>query len=155
MTGPQIPQGTTALAEYVKGLTGQVENLAGEASRLRTYGHRNRLFIVVDIILTVGLSFAGYLAVRATEAANSATAAQMALCQAGNVARAQQTGLWEYVIHLSPPPKTAQGRLIVARFEHHLRVTFRPRDCARLGQPGGPATSAPRPSPSAIPGGRR
>lgn len=58
---------------------------------------------------------------------NAVTVAE--LCQAGNEFRGQQAGLWAYLIHLSPPPKTAQGRMLLARFEHHLRVELAPRNC--------------------------
>lgn len=60
----------------------------------------------------------------------SATVAQ--LCQAGNEFRAEQAGLWEYILHLSGPPKTARQKHIDAVFVHHLTVVFRPRNCRAL-----------------------
>lgn len=64
---------------------------------------------------------------------NAATLTE--LCQAGNEFRAQQIGTWNYVIQLSGPPKTQQGRAVLAKFEHHLRVQLAPRDCSNLKAP--------------------
>lgn len=64
-------------------------------------------------------------------------ASQLALCQAGNVVRAQQTGLWDYIISLPPakgsPPPTAQQEQRVAAFRAYLGKVFAPRDCSHLG----------------------
>jgi hypothetical protein len=69
---------------------------------------------------------------RQTGAVRKTAASQIALCQAGNVSRAQQIDLWEFVIRISGPSKTAAGRRVTAQFEQHLHAVFAPRDCARL-----------------------
>lgn len=75
--------------------------------------------------------------VRAADArAARATATVTELCQSGNQARAETVGLWDYIIRLSPPPKTAQQRAVLAEFERHLRAVFAPHDCAALLRPG-------------------
>lgn len=115
-------------------LTDALAKTAAEVSALRRYGRHNRWFIAFDIVLTVLLTLSGGIAVHAVQTATRADSAQLALCRAGNTARAQQAELWDYLISLSKPPRTAQGRRLVGEFEHHLRVVFAPRDCARLGQ---------------------
>lgn len=117
-----------------QGLTDAVTALAGEVENLRRYGHHNRTFIIVDILLTILLSGVGGLAVHAVQSAGQANTAQHALCEAGNEARAQQIGLWEYLIRRSPPPATAQARKNLVLFEQHLHIVFAPRDCTALGR---------------------
>ena len=65
-----------------------------EITRLRKFGKHNRAFILVDVALTILLTVFGYLSVHATQSADSAKSAQLALCQAANTARAQQITLW-------------------------------------------------------------
>ena len=86
--------------------------------------HGGAIYLTCLVLAGTGASY--YLAIH-----NAASVTQ--LCQAGNEARAQQIGLWNYLIHLSGPPKTAEGRAVLARFEQHLRVVFRPRNCGALG----------------------
>ena len=117
-----------------KNLTGAVTGLAGEVKRLRNYGRFNRKFILFDIALTILLAGVGAVSVHATQTASHASSAQLALCKSGNEARAQQIGLWDYLIKLSPPPPTAQARERLAKFEHHLNVIFAPRNCSHLGK---------------------
>jgi len=76
----------------------------------------------------------------AVQKAESASAAQMALCRSGNEARAQQVGLWQYIITISQPPphETAaqeRARLAALRsFNAYLHRVFAPRNCAALGK---------------------
>ena len=60
------------------------------------------------------------------------TASNANLCRSGNVSRAQQVQLWDYVIRLSPPPKDAAGQAKVAAFRNHLAAIFAPRNCANV-----------------------
>ena len=69
----------------------------------------------------------------AAQKAETAAASQLALCRATNTARAEQAGLWEYIIRLSGP-RTARERAVRAQFTAHLHVIFAPRDCAALGK---------------------
>ena len=72
-------------------------------------------------------------AAQAKAEAASARAEQLALCRAGNEARAEQVNLWEFVIRLSPA-RSARQRAVQAEFVHHLHAIFAPRDCAALGR---------------------
>ena len=72
----------------------------------------------------------------AAQQAAAASAGQVALCRAGNTARAEQVALWTFIIRLSKRPRSAQQRQVIAEFEHHLRIVFAPRSCA-LPRPGG------------------
>ena len=123
--------GPEALAR-AQGLTDALTEMAAEVRRLRTYGRRNRAFVIVVIALSLAIILAGGIAVHATGEAETAVSAQLALCQSSNVARAQQVSLWEFLIHLGAPPRTAKGRMRVSEFEHHLYVVFAKRDCAAL-----------------------
>ena len=124
--------------ETAKDLTGALTVMAAEVKRLRTYGKRNRWFIVFDVLLTIGLAAAGALSVHAAQAANSVSASNRALCQSSNVARAQQVDLWDFVLSLpSGKPQTAQQKKNVTAFRHHLDAIFAPRDCSHIG-PGNP-----------------
>lgn len=120
-----------------KDLTEALGVMAAEVRRLRTYGRRNRWFIVFDILLTVALSGVGAVSVHAVQSADSARASQAALCEAGNVARAQQVQLWGFVLSLSAPakgspPQTAAQKARVAAFKAYLARDFAPRNCAAL-----------------------
>jgi hypothetical protein len=126
-----------------KSLTDALNDMAVEVKGLRAYGRRNRKWIVFDIAVTVALAVISFIAVHAGESAHNAQVAAVAakaaakvaeqdnrnLCESSNVARAQAAGLWGYIIHLSPPPATAQARARLAAFEHHLAVVYAPRDC--------------------------
>lgn len=93
----------------------------------------------------------------AAQKAARADSAQQALCLSSNTARANEVDLWEFLIALGQPPKTAQGRRVLAQFVHHLHTVFAPRDCAHLGQSARaparrPATEPAPPGPSASTG---
>lgn len=129
MTPPDREAITTA-QDLSKSLTA----MAAEVKRLRTYGRRNRLFVLVDIALTAAVFLAGGIGIHAADQAATADSAQLALCRSSNVSRAQQVELWDYLLSLAQPPKTKQGRELIAKFEHHLHVVFAPRDCSSLGR---------------------
>lgn len=120
--------------DTAQGLIGVVRGLTAEVKHLRRYGRTNRKFVLIDIALTLAVFLAGGLAVRATQSASDANSAQLALCQSSNVARHQQIDLWDFLIHLSGPPRTAKGRKLIGAFEHHLEVVYAPRNCAALGK---------------------
>lgn len=97
---------------------------------------RHRRLIAGAAILIVWFGSIGgayYLA-----AHNAASVVQ--LCQAGNDARAQQIGLWTYILGISKPPayQTAAQRRqhdqVVAKFEAHLHHVFAPRNCQHPGR---------------------
>ena len=95
-----------------------------------------RAVVVLFLINSALIAIAYPLLSHAVEQASGAKAAQVALCRSANTARANEVDLWEFLIHLSRPPKTRHGREVLTRFEHHLHTVFRARDCARLGGSG-------------------
>jgi hypothetical protein len=127
-------------------LGASIDGMSAELGRLRKYGRHNRWFVVVDVVLTVVLALTGGLAVHSAQVASQASKAQLALCQAGNVARAQQIVLWDHLLSVAkaPPHETAAQReqrlKTVGAFRAYVHRVFRSRDCSKLGQPGGPAT---------------
>jgi hypothetical protein len=90
------------------------------------------LFISHDVRAS---SAAAQKAAVAAQKAARADTAQLALCQSSNTARANEIDLWDFLIRLSQPPRTARGRKVLAEFVSHLNTVFAPRDCAHLGQP--------------------
>jgi hypothetical protein len=148
-----------AAGGLTEALTAMTEQLAavdkGSQQRdasLKTYGRRNRLFIVADVVMTVVATVAVGISVhassQASHAAASAAAAAAATsavhasnisaCQAGNVTRAQQAQLWAYVISLVKPPPDAtplerrQARRVKGGLQAHVRNSTSPRNCAAL-----------------------
>jgi hypothetical protein len=134
VTEPQPDPVATA-----QGLTKALTDVAAEVQQLRKYGRRNRLFIVFDVLLTVLLTGVGFIAVHAGSQASQASSAQLALCEAGNVARAQQVKLWTHLLDLpapkGAPPKTPAQVKQAAEFRVYLHQVFASRDCAALGKP--------------------
>lgn len=128
-----------------KSLTGALKDMTGELARLRRYGVRNRqmiwgliVSIALDLILTAFIAVTAIQAHEASAAAASAKFAESALCQAGNVARAQQVQLWDHLLTLPPakgaPPRTAAQEAEAAAFGRYVRSVFASRDCAALGR---------------------
>jgi hypothetical protein len=115
-------------------LAASLNAMAAEVKRLRTYGRTNRRFVLVDIVLSLAIFVAGGIGVHAAQTAGNANDAQLALCRSGNVSRAQQIGIWEFVINISGPARTAREKKIRATFLHHLHAVYAPRNCAMLGQ---------------------
>ena len=75
--------------------------------------------------------------VRAAEAASARSAASIVqLCQAGNVARAQQLQLWEHLVAIAvPPPHETRGQMrrrlaTTQAFLVYVGKVFAPRNCA-------------------------
>lgn len=64
-------------------------------------------------------------------------------CQSGNMSRSQQAGLWDYVLTLLTPPRTATAQqkqgaaLVIGKLRRRVGQTFTPRDCTALYQQKG------------------
>jgi hypothetical protein len=141
---------TSEAITTAKTLSDRLEGMRAELAKVNQYSRRTRhmmvgltLSLVLDIILTIVVSLIAVQAHSASQSAGHAFASNQALCQASNTARAQQVGLWTYLIDLSlasnPKPVTAaqkaqqaKSAALLARFERHLKVVFAPRDCAHL-----------------------
>lgn len=143
----QTPEPTTLQATLaaVEDLAGRVTTLTAEVVRLRSYGRRNRAFIVIDIVLTIRFAFATYVAVDASAAAsrNGVTIAQLhqaqlAGCVAGNQTREQEIALWTHLAKIaSPSPHLTKAQIAankheVAQLLAYIRMTFAARDCKSL-----------------------
>ena len=129
--------------------------LATEVRRLGSYGRRNRLYILFDVLLTVALGVSSFIAVHASESAHTAQAAAVAaraaavvaaqnnrnLCESSNVARAQSIELWDYLLAMpqakGTPPPSAQQEKRVAAFRAFLDKVYQPRNCVHVS-PGNP-----------------
>ena len=119
-----------------------------EETRLRRYGRLNRMFILVDIALTVLLAGVGALSAHAVSQSSAASTlaqqnhtAQIVTCQAGNQAREQNEQLWTFLINLSVaqparPGETAAekaaGERLIRLLRGKVSATFAPRDCQKL-----------------------
>ena len=138
-----------------QGLTAALNDMAAEVKRLRTYGRRNRTYIVFDVLLTVALGVSSFVAVHASQSAHDAQTAAAAaraavqvaeqdnrnLCLSSNVARAQSIELWDYLLALpaakGTPPPSAQQKKRVAEFRAFLDKVYAARDCTHVS-PGNP-----------------
>jgi hypothetical protein len=133
--------------DAAQNLTKGMKSLADEVKRLRTYGHHNRWFVLVDIGLTVLLTVFGYLSVHAdTQARNAAASAAaqhaslISACGSGNQTRAEQVQLWTHLYdqaltthHLTAAQKAADERLIA--YIHHV---FAQKNCRAVYSTSGP-----------------
>lgn len=103
--------------------------------------HATRLALTIAAFCILVASSIGINFFMTRHAIDSASAAhqialanrqyQLALCDAGNVARAQQIQLWQYIVKISPA-KTPQEQQKTADFEAYLLTVFAPRDCNHL-----------------------
>jgi len=132
-------------------LTGALEGMTAQLAALDAYGHRSRrmiwgliVSITLDLILTAGIAVTAIQAHNADTSASAARAVaavaqqdNRALCEASNVSRAQQLGLWDYLFSLAGKPATARTAKLDAEFLHHVAVVFAPRDCSHVS-PGKP-----------------
>ena len=143
------------LTDALNGLTGRLEEvradsedrdqqLAERDAQLSRYGQRNRHLIWVtivslalDVLLTAALAVVAVQANHASGAASAVAQSDRNLCLSGNVARAQQVSLWNYVLTISQQPASSAERARVAEFRTHLHKLFAPRDCAHIN-PGSP-----------------
>lgn len=143
MSQPDSPRDAVQAAI---GLTKAVDALAGKVEALAAYGHRNRrmiwgliISIILDLALTVVVAVFAVQAHDANTAARVASQSELALCRAGNVARAQQVKLWTHLLSLPPapgsPPRSKAQQQEIAAFGAYVQSIFRARDCAHLGKP--------------------
>ena len=146
---PPDPANPLATAQW---LGAQLVRLSGEIKKLRAYGKRNRLYIALDVLLTIVATGATVVALHALGSASSAnshaasaaasaaaaTAAEQALhtaqvsgCESGNLSRAGELAVWDYLLKASKPTSAKQAAQLAA-FDQFLKTTFAPRDCAAV-----------------------
>lgn len=115
--------------------------------------------VIFDVMLSVGLGLvalnahdASVRASNATSVASQTKQSQLAVCTAGNSARAGQVELWDYVLtllNLGNANQTPAQKAYLTAFQNYVDRLFAARDCEHLG-----ATS-PSPTPPPIPTVRR
>lgn len=142
MTEPNTP--ARALAAVLAALDetkNELRAAQGEMVRLRKYGRRNRLYIVIDIILTVLLSAVGGVSVHAVQSAGQANqfasqlhANNVTACEAGNIRSVKQQRALDAILS-QVPPQTAAARAIVSRDIGFIMAGWAPRDCAKAYPP--------------------
>jgi hypothetical protein len=133
-------RGLTEALNRMSGQLAQVQASSEERDEaLAVYGRTNRRMIrglivsvVLDVILTFAVGVVGVAAHNNAVTIQRTSASNLALCQAGNVARHQQIDLWDFLLGLGKPPQTAQERKTVTEFKAHLADIYAPRDCAHL-----------------------
>jgi hypothetical protein len=138
------------LTDALNRLTGRLEEVRADSedrdkqlterdAQLSRYGRRNRhliwvtiISLALDLLLTAALTVVAVQAHRASGAATAVAASDRNLCLSGNVSRAQQVNLWNYVLTLSQHPGSPAEQARVADFKAHLHKLFAPRDCAHV-----------------------
>lgn len=118
----------------VRDLVTELEATRTEVAALRRSGRRTLKFVLFDVLITLGVFAAGAIGINAASSASHADSAQLALCQSSNVARAQQIGIWTFLLGLGSPPRTAHEKQVVGEFLDHLHKVYAPRNCAMLGE---------------------
>jgi len=115
--------------------------LSGEIRALRTYGRRNRNYILalaVSLILDIALSIVvAFVAVTASEASNQADQnhrTQVATCESANQSRAVTVNLWNYVLDAAakndPNPQKLKQ---INDFRAYMQNAYQQRDCSQVG----------------------
>jgi hypothetical protein len=138
------------LTDALNRLTGRLEEVRADSedrdkqlterdAQLSRYGQRNRhliwvtiISLALDLLLTAALTVVAVQAHHASGAASAVAQADRNLCLSGNVARAQQVSLWNYVLTISQQPASSVGPARLADFKAHLHKLFAPRDCAHV-----------------------
>jgi hypothetical protein len=115
---------------------GRDQELSTRDAQLATYGRRSRHLIwitivslVLDLLLTAALTV---VAIQAHDSSSAVAQSDRNLCLSGNVARAQQISLWNYILSSSHQPTTPAQREQIAKFQAHLQQLFAPRDCSHI-----------------------
>jgi hypothetical protein len=115
-------------------MTEEVSGLRSETKHLSKLGAKNRMLIkvlgasvVFDVLLSLGLVYA-------VDRVNKANSAQLATCRAGNVARAVQSDLWNFVLTIPPaesmtPEEVVRRAENVAKFKVYIGTAFAQRNC--------------------------
>jgi hypothetical protein len=102
------------------------------------------LFVFSLALASANLVFTAHDVNRVTaveSAASHSAASVVQLCRAGNEFRAENLGLWLYIVHIARPPahetrrEAQQRQAVTDQFLAHLRQVFAPRRCqiARSG----------------------
>lgn len=86
--------------------------------------------IILDIVLTVGLTFLSIRTHNLAVTADSNHSAIVRSCESSNDARASNKQLWHFLLDLpTPNAQTIQQQTNRDKFSMYVDKTFAPRDC--------------------------
>jgi hypothetical protein len=117
-----------ALAGQLTVISERLEAVAGLARRTRRLAWALTVSFVLDIVLTILITF---LTANALHQAASIHQSQLAACAISNQTRIEQIALWNYVVQLSSQNPDA-NKAQLAKFEAFVKKTFQPVNCARI-----------------------
>lgn len=115
--------------------------LSGEIRGLRTYGKRNRNYIVglavslfLDLVLSIVVAFVAVSAAEANDQADQNRRTQIATCESANQSRAVTVNLWNYVLDSAAKnDPTPQKLKQISDFRAYMQKAYAPRDCSQAG----------------------
>ena len=161
MTSPPQPSepadalGTAqALAAALNGLEQRLAEVNADSEKrdadLKRYGRHNRLFIIVDVLLTIVTTVAVGVAVSASNTANQTQQASSTSCAAGNSLRQTLDEVFDHVFTaVKPPPQDTPAEKALAdrklsELETYYHAKFANRPCAAIYgvAPGTPRAQA-------------
>lgn len=116
-----------ALRDAVQALSDQIATVATQGNRSHGRIRLMMPFLAIDILLSLGLGFVGWAAMRATDRAQTVKQAAVETCVAGNQARAANLAAWTYV--LSNPAVPAAQQRINGQLLVNLQAVYAPRVC--------------------------
>jgi hypothetical protein len=137
------------LTAALRGLSGRLDGVRQDSEdrdkALASLGRGNRhriwalgVSLILDVALTVVVSF---FAVQAHDASNSAAQtaqATLITCQASNTSRAENLRIWDYLIALSKPPardtpaQKAAAEKTLAKIQAEVNQAFALRNCQAI-----------------------
>lgn len=109
----------------------RLTEVAASSRRTRHLAIGLAVSIVLDVILTAVVTV---LSVSALSQGADLHAAQLASCASSNDTRADDRELWQYLVQLSGPPKTAVAKAQEDKLLAFVDTTFAPVDCAKVYQ---------------------
>jgi hypothetical protein len=165
VTAGRLTAAMTGMTEALKTAVAETEKASRERDdALTKYGHRNRLYIAIDVGLTVLLTVVTLVAIHASSRANVATVAaaaarqnvvtihanQVAACRIGNALRHRQAQALDSILFLGKIPKNytaAQRRAVLAfrkKAEGLVGRGWAPLNCRQIYHLGTPSPPVPR-----------
>lgn len=107
-----------------------VAALLADAKKRRRQIRLLFISIILDILLTIGLTGLSLVTHQLASNAENAQDAIIHSCQVGNEARANNKQLWAYLLSLpTPNPPTLEQQKVRQQFADFVDKTFAPRDC--------------------------
>jgi len=136
------PVGTAQnLTQALTKMSERLDAAVARERRTRRIAWGLAVSVLVDVVFTVVVTLIAIQAHHASTAASNASmraqhasASNLALCRASNVARHQQIELWDFLLQLAHGPETPQQKRNINAFRMHLDAIFAPRDCTALGK---------------------